>query len=85
MTAMLDGPESMIRLPLDPGGAGKFQAYYLVGKLKGYDVKTEREEGSKPYRANPLAAMRARICQPRRRSLEQRIRGGAVCFPQRRA
>jgi predicted phage terminase large subunit-like protein len=46
----------MIRLPQDPGGAGKFQAYYLVGKLQGYNVTTEREEGSKPYRANPFAA-----------------------------
>ena len=46
----------MIRIPQDPGGAGRFQAPYLASKLRGYNVTTEREEGSKPYRANPFAA-----------------------------
>jgi predicted phage terminase large subunit-like protein len=55
-TARLDGEKCMIRLPQDPGGAGKFQARYLAGKLRGFTVTTEREEGSKPYRANPFAA-----------------------------
>jgi predicted phage terminase large subunit-like protein len=55
-TAMLDGEKCMIRLPQDPGGAGKFQAHYLAGKLRGYRVTSEREEGSQPYRANPFAA-----------------------------
>lgn len=54
--AMLDGYECMVRIPQDPGSAGRFQAHYLAGKLQGFDVTTEREEGSKPYRANPLAA-----------------------------
>jgi predicted phage terminase large subunit-like protein len=56
MTATLDGENCMIRLPQDPGGAGKFQAHYLAGKLRGFSVTSEREEGSKPYRANPFAA-----------------------------
>jgi predicted phage terminase large subunit-like protein len=54
--AALDGDECIIRIPQDPGGAGRFQAHYLVSKLQGYHVVTEREEGSKPYRANPFAA-----------------------------
>jgi predicted phage terminase large subunit-like protein len=56
MVAMSDGDECMIRIPQDPGGAGRFQAHYLVRSLQGHNVFTEREEGSKPYRANPFAA-----------------------------
>ena len=55
-TAILDGQETSIRIPQDPGGAGKFQAAYLVGQLQGYSVSTEREDGNKEYRANPFAA-----------------------------
>ena len=55
-TAILDGEETSIRIPQDPGGAGKFQAAYLVGQLQGYSVSTEREDGNKEYRANPFAA-----------------------------
>ncbi len=52
-----DGARCIIRLPQDPGQAGKLQAQYCVSKmLQGFDVWTEREEGSKPYRANPFAA-----------------------------
>ena len=52
-TAILDGEETSIRIPQDPGGAGKFQAAYLVGQLQGYSVSTEREDGNKESRANP--------------------------------
>jgi predicted phage terminase large subunit-like protein len=55
-TARWDGEACQIRIPQDPGGAGKFQAHYLAGKLQGYTVRTEREEGDKQYRANPFAA-----------------------------
>lgn len=55
-TARWDGVETTIRLPKEPGGAGKFQAMHLVGKLQGWSVVTEPEEGSKSYRANPFAA-----------------------------
>ena len=54
--ATLDGYDCMIRIPQDPGGAGRFQAHFLTGLLRGYDVYIEREEGSKLYRANPFAA-----------------------------
>ena len=55
-TAIFDGYETKIRIPQDPGQAGKFQAAYLVSQLQGYSVATEREEGDKENRADPLAA-----------------------------
>ncbi len=54
--AMYDGQNCLIRPPQDPGSAGKFQACFLANKLRGYSVTSEREEGSKPYLANPFAA-----------------------------
>jgi predicted phage terminase large subunit-like protein len=55
-TAILDGRSCRIRIPQDPGGAGKFEAHHLVGLLQGYKVSVEREEDSKEYRANSFAA-----------------------------
>jgi predicted phage terminase large subunit-like protein len=55
-TAVLDGTSCAIRIPQDPGGAGKFEANHLAGLLQGYRVLTEREEGSKENRADPFAA-----------------------------
>jgi predicted phage terminase large subunit-like protein len=43
-------------IPQDPGQAGKFQAAYLAGQLRGYSVSSEREEGNKERRADPFAA-----------------------------
>jgi predicted phage terminase large subunit-like protein len=54
--AILDGPECRIRIPQDPGAAGKFAAHHLASMLQGYSIATEREEGNKEYRADPLAA-----------------------------
>ena len=45
-----------IRLPQDPGGAGKIVATDWVRKLAGFAVKVERVTGSKITRANPFAA-----------------------------
>lgn len=45
-----------IRLPQDPGGAGKIVATDWTRKLAGFSVKVERVTGSKVTRANPLAA-----------------------------
>jgi predicted phage terminase large subunit-like protein len=59
-TALLDGEETRIRIPQEPGAAGKFQAGYLAQRLIGYSVTTEPEQGSKDYRANPLVAQ----CEP---------------------
>jgi predicted phage terminase large subunit-like protein len=55
-TAMLDGTSTQIRVPKDPGSAGSFEAYHLVGLLQGYAISTEREEGPKENRADPFAA-----------------------------
>lgn len=53
-TAHEDGTKVRIRLPEDPGAAGKTQASYLVGQLAGFQVDTNRETGSKATRATPV-------------------------------
>ncbi|MGE7415457.1 phage terminase large subunit [Methylobacterium tarhaniae] len=45
-----------ISLPQDPGGAGKFQAAYLVGKLIGFNARATPESGDKETRALPVSA-----------------------------
>lgn len=45
-----------IRLPQDPGQAGKEQAKSYIKFLAGFDVKTVPESGSKEARAEPMAA-----------------------------
>lgn len=45
-----------VRLPQDPGQAGKEQAQSYIKLLSGYDVTTVPETGSKESRAEPLAA-----------------------------
>ena len=55
-TAMCDGECTRIYFPKVPGAAGKFEAYKMVGELKGYTVSTEREVGDKACRAEPFAA-----------------------------
>ncbi len=48
--------EVRISLPQDPGGAGKFQARYLVGKLVGFKARATTESGDKETRALPASA-----------------------------
>jgi phage terminase large subunit-like protein len=55
-TALFDGDEVRVRIPQDPGGAGKFEAYHFVSTLQGYSVSVEPEQGTKERRADPLAA-----------------------------
>jgi predicted phage terminase large subunit-like protein len=55
-TAAADGRGVNIRLPQDPGQAGKAQASYLINKLAGYNVTAERETGDKVTRASPASA-----------------------------
>lgn len=45
-----------IRLPQDPGQAGKDQAQSFIKFLSGYNVKAVPESGSKETRAEPVAA-----------------------------
>jgi predicted phage terminase large subunit-like protein len=45
-----------IRLPQDPGQAGKDQAQSFIKYLSGYNVKAALESGSKETRAEPVAA-----------------------------
>lgn len=55
-TAARDGRETRIRLPQDPGAAGKSYAATLVKMLAGYDVKASPPTGSKGTRATPAAS-----------------------------
>lgn len=45
-----------VRLPQDPGQAGKAQSLSFVKMLAGFSVVIERESGSKETRAEPFAA-----------------------------
>jgi predicted phage terminase large subunit-like protein len=54
--ATIDGPRVTLRLPQDPGQAGKAQAEQFVRKLAGYPVKTERPTGDKATRFTPFAS-----------------------------
>lgn len=55
-TATLDGPRVTLRLPQDPGAAGKAYAQTLTKMLAGYPVKTVAPTGDKTTRATPAAA-----------------------------
>lgn len=54
--AASDGPPVTIRLPQDPGQAGKMQAQYLARRLAGFNVKTQRVTGDKVTRASPASS-----------------------------
>lgn len=54
--ATSDGHNVTIRLPQDPGQAGKAQVETFVKDLAGYAVKVERVSGDKATRATPAAA-----------------------------
>ena len=55
-TASSDGPACTIRLPQDPGAAGKAYVQSLVSKLARYAVRVVAPTGSKEVRATPMAA-----------------------------
>lgn len=55
-TASADGRHVVIRLPQDPGQAGKSQAQSLVSMLAGYTVRTARPTGEKSVRFSPFSA-----------------------------
>ena len=55
-TAQMDGKKVMIRLPQDPGQAGKAQAKNFITNLSGFNVKAETVSGDKITRAQPFAA-----------------------------
>lgn len=55
-TAERDGVSVKVRLPQDPGQAGKEQAKSLAGMFAGYSVRTQPVTGSKETRADPFAS-----------------------------
>jgi predicted phage terminase large subunit-like protein len=54
--AVEDGKSVPIRLPQDPGAAGKAWAQYQAAALAGFIVRTERPTGKKEVRAAAFAA-----------------------------
>jgi predicted phage terminase large subunit-like protein len=56
-TALIDGTPVRIRLPQDPGQAGKAQAEALVLLLAGYDVVIQTVSGDKETRARPASSL----------------------------
>lgn len=55
-TASQDGTEVRIRIPEDPGAAGKADAATKIKLLAGYDVTAVRPTGEKSVRAKPASA-----------------------------
>ena len=55
-TAAQDGRKVTIALPQDPGQAGKFQASWFTGRLRGFHVVSTRESGPKTSRARYVAS-----------------------------
>jgi len=55
-TASRDGHGVEVRLPQDPGQAGKAQVLYLTRKLAGYRVHSQPVTGDKSTRAAPFAS-----------------------------
>lgn len=54
--ALQDGRQCIIRMPQDPGQAGKAQIEHYVGLLAGYPLKVSTVTGDKGVRATPAAA-----------------------------
>ena len=55
-TALQDGRTVTVRLPRDPGQAGKSQVAYLTKQLSGYRIVAEPVSGDKATRAAPAAS-----------------------------
>lgn len=51
----LDGRETRIRIPQDPGSAGKSLSHYFIKMLSGYIVNCPSVTGNKETRAEPFA------------------------------
>lgn len=55
-TATQDGSDVTLRIPQDPGAAGKAYAQTMIRLLAGYPVKAVAPTGDKATRATPAAA-----------------------------
>lgn len=63
-TAQRDGKKIPVRVPQDPGQAGKSQVLTYTKLLRGWDVDGIRESGDKMTRAGPFAAqVRRKRCR----------------------
>jgi len=55
-TASQDGVKTKVRIPQDPGQAGKSQAKHFISEMAGYNIVSYPVSGSKETRATPLSA-----------------------------
>lgn len=55
-TGEQDGKGVKIRIPQDPGSAGKAYAAHIIRMMAGYMIRAELETGSKEVRAAPVSA-----------------------------
>ncbi len=69
-TAEADGRRCRIRLPQDPGAAGKIAAEALIRMLDGFTVDAEPETGDKTVRAGPFSTR----CEVGARDPARRVR-----------
>ena len=53
--AIVDGRETRIRIPQDPGQAGKAQAAAFIRDLAGFAIRADPVTGDKSTRATPAA------------------------------
>ena len=82
-TAILDGTSCTIRIPQDPGGAGKFEAHHLAGLLQGCQgLDRTRRRFERKSRRSVRGAVRARLRQDGRCTMESSLRRGALRLPQ---
>lgn len=56
LAAQADGPATRVRIPQDPGAAGKESAKSLIAVLAGFPVRASPVTGNKMLRAEPFAA-----------------------------
>ena len=55
-TASQDVTKTKVRIPQDPGQAGKSQAKHFISEMAGYNIVSYPVSGSKETRATPLSA-----------------------------
>lgn len=55
-TAEMDGPDIPVHFSLDPGQAGKVEAYHYATSMQGFVTQATRESGDKVVRAGPISS-----------------------------
>ncbi len=81
-TARLDGRACTVRIPDEPGEAGKYLTLHLTRALAGFNVRADRETGDKATRATPVASqVNAGNLQMVRAAWNMQLREELALFP----